>query len=87
MSIDPAALRKKCGLSHPLAHWATGPINEFFADIVLEFIHDSVFETESFRYKGVLWFLLESESFLYACHHAGLNGPGLRAHLKQKIDG
>ena len=85
---DPEAMRRKVGIPHPLSKFA-GPnfVDGFFADLVLDFIHDTVFkDPTSNAYKGAIWFLLESEqAYFFACEMAGLDATRLRAHLRNKI--
>src|SRR5258708_37469317 len=73
---DPRAVRARCGVPHPLSNFA-GPnfVDGLFADIILDFIHDTVWEgAESMRYKAACWFLLESEmAFFFACSEAGID--------------
>src|SRR5258708_35682347 len=85
---DPRVLRLKCGVPHPLSAFA-GPnfVDELFADIILEFIHDTVWEeSESNAHKGAIWFLLESEqAYYFACAEAGIDAERLRKHLRKKL--
>ena len=83
---DPRAVRLRCGVPHPLSKVA-GPnfVDGFFADIVLEFIHDTVWEEpESNAHKGATWFLLASEqAYYFACGEAGIDAERLRRHLRK----
>jgi hypothetical protein len=86
MSQDPRALRIKCGVPHPLSHFGTVGFDDgLLADIILDFIHDTVWEEpESPRCKGAVWFLLESErAYFFACTGAGIDGSKLRSHLRK----
>jgi hypothetical protein len=73
---------------HPLSNFA-GPnfVDGLFADIILDFIHDTVWEgAESMRYKAACWFLLESEmAFFFACSEAGIDANRLRSHLRKHL--
>jgi len=86
---DPAALRVKLGLPHPLAQWGIDGrfMDGLFADIILDFIHDTVWERrDSCAYKGAVWFLLESEkAYYFACAEAGIDAERLRDHLRKKL--
>ncbi len=85
-SLDSRALRIKCGVPHPLSHFGTVDFNDgLLADIILEFIHDTVWEEPgSPRCKGAVWFLLESErAYFFACVGAGIDGNKLRSHLRK----
>ena len=83
---DPEALRKKLGLPHPLWKFALPNFQEIFADILLDAIKvTTLCEPESMYYKGAAWLLLESEAYFYVCEMAGVDGPKLRAHLRNKI--
>src|SRR5260370_19158095 len=84
MSQDPRALRIKCGVPHPLSHFGTVDFDDgLLADIILEFIHDMVWEeTESNAHKGVMWFLLESQrAYFFACFGAGIYCSNSPRHL------
>src|SRR6266849_4950759 len=75
---DLSAVRVRCGVPHPLSNFA-GPnfVDGVFADIVLDFIHDTVWEKpESNAHKGVMWFLLESERAYYFCMCGGRDRCG-----------
>ncbi|SRR6266436_4312459 len=88
MSQDPRALRLKCGVPHPLSHFGTVDFDDgLLADIILEFIHDMVWEeTESNEHKGAMWFLLESEqAYYFACAEAGIDANRLRSHLRKHL--
>ncbi len=85
---DPRAVRLECGVPHPLSNFA-GPtfVDGLFADIILDFIHDTVWEeTESNAHKGAMWFLLESEkAYYFACAEAGIDANRLRSHLRKHL--
>ncbi len=85
---DPRALRLKCSIPHPLTNFA-GPnfVDGLFADIILDFIHDTVWEEpESNAHKGAIWFLLESEqAYYFACAEAGIDSNRLRSHLRKHL--
>ena len=85
---DPRAVRLKCGVPHPLSNFA-GPnfVDGLFADIVLDFIQDTVWEPEgSMKHAGAVWFLLESEStYFFACAEAGIDAGRLRDHLRHTL--
>src|SRR5258708_4072163 len=86
MSRDPRAVRLRCGIPHPLSNFSGPSFHDgLLADIILEFIHDTVWEEpESPRCKGALWFLLESErAYFFACAGAGIDGNKLRSHLRK----
>src|SRR5260221_10558258 len=90
-SLDPRALRIKCGVPHPLSHFGTVDFNDgLLADIILEFIHDTVWEEPgSPRCKGAVWFLLESErAYFFACAVAGIDGNKhlRKCHLPSQSD-
>ncbi len=83
---DPRAVRLSCGIPHPLSNFAGPNFHDgLLADIVLEFIHDTVWEEPgSPRCKGAVWFLLESErAYFFACAGAGIDGCKLRSHLRK----
>ena len=86
---DPRAVRIKCGVPHPLSNFA-GPnfVDGLFADIILAFIHDTVWEEpESNAHKGAMWFLLESErGYYFACAEAGIDAERLRRHLRKSLE-
>ena len=88
---DPNALRRKCGIAHPLWHFGiAGKFQDnFFADVILEFLHDTVWEEpHSVKWKGAVYFLVESEkAYPYACAGAGIDARKLRNHLRRKIGG
>src|SRR5258708_20240245 len=72
---DPRAVRARCGVPHPLSNFA-GPnfVDGLFADIILDFIHDTVWEEpEPNAHKGAIWFLLESEqAYYFPCAEPGI---------------
>lgn len=89
LAMDPRAVRIACGIPHPL-HKFAGPnfVDGFFADVVLDFIHDTVFkERNSMAWNGARFFLLESKSFFYWCGQGGIDGAKLRKHLRKTLGG
>src|SRR6266478_5850516 len=80
-------LPRKLGVPHPLSNFAhPNFVDGACADIIADFIGDTVFyEPDSMAYQGARWFLLESDSFFYACAEAGLDGSRLREHVRNKL--
>jgi len=84
-SMDPRSLRSSLGLPHPLSKFGNDGFNDGpYADLLLEYIQDAVWEEpKSGRFKGAMWFLLESERvFFCVCSEAGINAEKLRNHLR-----
>ncbi len=79
-------LPRKLGVPHPLSNFALPTFVDVCADIIADFSGDTVFyEPDSMAYQGARWFLLESDSFFYACAEAGLDGSRLREHVRNKL--
>lgn len=86
--LEDPNFRRKCGVPHPLSNFAlTTFVDGAFADIVSDFIGDTVFyESNSPRHQGARWFLLDSNAFFDVCGEAGLDGKRLRKHLRRKLN-
>jgi hypothetical protein len=83
---NPRVPREQLRLPHPLALFAANGEFEdgYCADIILGFIHATVFEEQtSMAHEAAHWFLFESErAFFYACSAAGIDAERLRSHLQ-----
>jgi hypothetical protein len=83
---NPRTVRERCGIPHPLAHFAAdGQFEDgYCADVILGFIQATVFEEQaSMAHEAAHWFLFESQrAFLFACTEAGIDAEKLRGHLR-----
>jgi len=84
-ALDPRAHRISFGLPHPLSKFGNDDFKDGpHADLLLEYVQDTVWEEpESAKFKGAMWFLLESErTFFLVCSEAGIDAEKLRNHLR-----
>jgi hypothetical protein len=85
-SLDPRALRQRCGLPHPLSKFAAnGEVEDnVYANVVLTFLHSwTLEEPGTGMHRAAEWFLFESEqAFFLCCSECGIDAEKLRNHLQ-----